>query len=144
MENGDTLRKRADADSAIGTDPSMVVYGGAVGGCGSSYMADRQADRCTVGSFPAGEGWLLLSGEICGLLLFSELANSIFYYCMVCGDAAAARTLEQKLGEKAAVLPLLVMEDEQVLNQLQRQRAVSNRGVFPNCCFRWKIWRRRD
>ena len=48
MENGDTLRKRADADSAIGTDPSMVVYGGAVGGCGSSYMADRQADRRAV------------------------------------------------------------------------------------------------
>src|SRR5699024_5698098 len=51
------LRKRADADSAIGTDPSMVVYGGAVGGCGSSYMADRQADRCTVGSF-TGRGRL--------------------------------------------------------------------------------------
>ncbi len=79
---------------------------------------------------PAGEGWLLLSGEICGLLLFSELANSIFYYCMVCGDAAAARTLEQKLGEKAAVLPLLVMEDEQVLNQLQRAKSSIEQGRF--------------
>ena len=93
---------------------------------------------------PTGEGWLLLSGEICGLLLFSELANSIFYYCMVCGDAAAARTLEQKLGEKAAALPLLVMEDEQVLNQLQRAKSSIEHGRFSECCFRWKIWQRRD
>ena len=64
------------------------------------------------------------------IFIVSEIANSLFYSCMVKIDSKIAMKLGIELGEKGAHLSLIQYEDVEINNQLKRAKECIENGRF--------------
>ncbi len=69
-------------------------------------------------------------GIIWGIFVVSEVANSVFYACMVKIDSKVGMKLAIELGEKGGRLSLIQYEDLEINNRLKRAQNCIEHGRF--------------
>ena len=69
-------------------------------------------------------------GIIWGIFVVSEVANSVFYACMVKIDSKVGMKLAIELGEKGGRLSLIQYEDVEINNRLKRAQNCIEHGRF--------------